>query len=1165
MQYQHSYILKTLIFGLLALSLLPKVGQAQTYKLLWEIKSVASPETPPSYLFGTMHVTDENMFQLPDSVPIAIENTDGFATEVAFDEALNKTLDIFFDKGFSPRGGPSKQGLRKRVMDILGGEGPQMNPMKLFENFGDEYEPGQDRETFLDAFLYRIAREEGKVVGGLEDLETQMTLLFENDGSFKGERSSEGGNILKNAYVKGDLDAIQAYMESDAVSDDFRDIVLTKRNYGMVDVADSLIKVRPTFVAVGAGHLAGEEGMIALFRKKGYALRPVTFTSTGRIQPYLDKPYEPDWIAFDHGASGVRLDVPVRPFEVPILEGELSMNFGMDLPGGFFYAFYRMRMPGGINSADGQSTLDNIIEGLSDKSDVSERKQVQIGKFIGEEVAGNSRDYYFRTQVLFDDESLVFLLVGINEKTAQSEAADHFFKSLDTYTPEPLFGQEWKQRKFPFMGFEVALPGEPTFERDISYDDEDSLVYFNFQIFELDDLYHKGFFLLRTIDLAAHSAAAEDSIFLAFAVNEVLSENGLEELEPDFNRMDRNGIPGWETRLGIAGDSLHMRQVMYGNRTFLLTLQFPEESAYHDKADLLFESFGFLPLRPAKLDYAYSDEDISLNFSSEPSRLEDAWYASLFPGSDELLELESRDSLSLSSFYIGIYNLSPYFRAESLDSLFSILDKFHLEDPKWDGSIPASGPISYTRSYPSELEGEADIYVQYMLSGDLLTHAQVNMPPNQSFEAEMAKEFFDNIEFKSQVPVSALLSPKLDILLRDLKSEEDSLAAEALAALRDYNPAPEEVEVLLEELEKNTSLETEERVAVAEVLIDRKDPALLDRVRRVYLDSQDEEFQMGVLYKYVLVEDTLTNQKGAELLKTGFPDTEDDGMIEDFFYLLLYNDSLALLDPEVIAASSQHPYAFAEMAWSLRGQIQTEQLPLYDANVALDLCLGHAEEELEGKVSRYSLDENRLRAATLDYLVDMCEDIGWTPRREEFARKVMELAETAQGTYTAAALLRANRKVDAKVLDRLAQDERHSYDLLMALIETSQTNLVSKKYFKQKSLAEKGLRQYALDNAWNYGFYEGLSQVELLADEEVWHDGKEMRLYVFRCAFEGDSNWRLGISGPFPMEKGAFPGLLELSRITEDSYHPNKYTKQLRTLILDAQENLKEAEWDFSE
>ena len=69
------------------------------YALLWE---VTHPEqAKPSYLFGTMHVLDENIFNLPDSVFIGIQACDGFATEVAFDDAMNEVVSWFIEQAES--------------------------------------------------------------------------------------------------------------------------------------------------------------------------------------------------------------------------------------------------------------------------------------------------------------------------------------------------------------------------------------------------------------------------------------------------------------------------------------------------------------------------------------------------------------------------------------------------------------------------------------------------------------------------------------------------------------------------------------------------------------------------------------------------------------------------------------------------------------------------------------------------------------------------------------------------------------------------------------------------------------------------------------------------------------------------------------------------------
>ena len=58
----------------------------------------------------------------------------------------------------------------------------------------------------------------------------------------------------------------------------FNEALLTKRNIVMANRIDTLVGKTSTMIAVGAGHLGGPQGMIALLKKKGYQLKQVPFT-----------------------------------------------------------------------------------------------------------------------------------------------------------------------------------------------------------------------------------------------------------------------------------------------------------------------------------------------------------------------------------------------------------------------------------------------------------------------------------------------------------------------------------------------------------------------------------------------------------------------------------------------------------------------------------------------------------------------------------------------------------------------------------------------------------------------------------------------------------------------------------------------------------------------
>jgi uncharacterized protein YbaP (TraB family) len=56
---------------------------------------------------------------------------------------------------------------------------------------------------------------------------------------------------------------------------DFEERFLNRRNRNWIPVMENLMQKNPTFVAVGAAHLMGPNGVISLLRQKGYTVSPV--------------------------------------------------------------------------------------------------------------------------------------------------------------------------------------------------------------------------------------------------------------------------------------------------------------------------------------------------------------------------------------------------------------------------------------------------------------------------------------------------------------------------------------------------------------------------------------------------------------------------------------------------------------------------------------------------------------------------------------------------------------------------------------------------------------------------------------------------------------------------------------------------------------------------
>ena len=84
-------------------------------------------------------------------------------------------------------------------------------------------------------------------------------------------------------YKNQDLQAMGKMLTSDEAGGigDYEDMLLSTRNRNWIPVMSEQMKAQPTFFAVGAGHLGGAVGVVALLREKGYkvtAINPVAST-----------------------------------------------------------------------------------------------------------------------------------------------------------------------------------------------------------------------------------------------------------------------------------------------------------------------------------------------------------------------------------------------------------------------------------------------------------------------------------------------------------------------------------------------------------------------------------------------------------------------------------------------------------------------------------------------------------------------------------------------------------------------------------------------------------------------------------------------------------------------------------------------------------------------
>lgn len=102
-------------------------------------------------------------------------------------------------------------------------------------------------------------------VKSIEEQTADLRQAYREQNIFK-VYEEKGKQLQKiNELNPGDSLALEKLMKG----------LLTDRNYNWMKVIPGIIKEKSAFIAVGAVHLGGEEGLINLLKKEGYTVEPI--------------------------------------------------------------------------------------------------------------------------------------------------------------------------------------------------------------------------------------------------------------------------------------------------------------------------------------------------------------------------------------------------------------------------------------------------------------------------------------------------------------------------------------------------------------------------------------------------------------------------------------------------------------------------------------------------------------------------------------------------------------------------------------------------------------------------------------------------------------------------------------------------------------------------
>lgn len=284
-----------LVLLLPAIALPATASEAPGKGRLWRVERAG---VAPSWLFGTMHSSLPEALDLPGSVRRAFAEAGTVVGELDMTQVNHAAVmaDALLppEQSLADYLSPELHQRTLAAVAPLGIPAALADRMEvwflamLLSNDPGELERQRQGKVVLDEWLQDEGRRQGKRIVGLERLEEQLAIFagwplslqvamlraaLEYPGLISGSQAS-----LTALWLDGDLPSMWRLFRVSLLASgpEFRermtvDLVL-RRNHLMAERLAPLLEQGGAFVAVGALHLAGTEGLVVLLRQAGWTV-----------------------------------------------------------------------------------------------------------------------------------------------------------------------------------------------------------------------------------------------------------------------------------------------------------------------------------------------------------------------------------------------------------------------------------------------------------------------------------------------------------------------------------------------------------------------------------------------------------------------------------------------------------------------------------------------------------------------------------------------------------------------------------------------------------------------------------------------------------------------------------------------------------------------------
>jgi uncharacterized protein YbaP (TraB family) len=1151
----------------------PLTSQAQKLSnqkgLLWQVTGNGLKK--PSYVYGTMHVSQKIAFHLGDSFYIALSKCD----IVALEQDLDSVIHRWISEGEQDNPEEASKVYKRNNYEFLNLYNFTLNSYNkelLSRKLSAEVrevnyllkrgEQGDfEEDAWLDLYIYQIAKKLGKGFTGVEGFEESRDLVKKAQKEPKDSKAKKPkrynyklGQQIADAYRKGDiymLDSIDRMTESDH----YREYMLYKRNANMVRRMDSIMqKGKTLFTGVGCSHLPGTKGVLQMLADKGYTVRPVQSIALEKSsmarkleEKKLKHTYHTQ--ASDDGLISARL--PTKLTKVND-NSYYTSYLSPDLANGYYYQIEKIACNtvfSGQTPEDILLVIDTMIfENIP--GEISSKKNITSNGFSGIEVVTELKTGDLnRFQILASPFNVYIIRMAGKKDFAASSDADAFFKSIRINEGNAT---TWRQISSPDSVFTLELPNNdkyvklpapykanPSFEHTV-YDKNSGSTY----LLKQEDILNEYYMEEDSFELNVMAKGFSATDQFSIVSKKHFNWQGYHALDATFRNK--------------TGDQMAARFVICGTR-YIMFLAKPAAGKPVSFSDKFFSSVHF----NGKPAFIYTDyDDTSLHFKVKTPILplqvkkEPAYY-DYEAEDDEEEAINNKYKGQLQEVYFKTDNAGElvvvnaykygYYESQDKDT------KAYYESWKKNGSLKLiaeekgsrNGVPFMTYTY-TDTNTTRQFKVMNILHGQTRYYVKAYLD-TVSGSSDFVRTFFNTFDVSEAPSGDDVFRKKGYRFFQDFTSGDSVARKASIKNVSEVTFTKQDVANLTHVID-TISMQGDAagiRTSLIRILsqVDSADQVIIPYLQKLYKRFSDTAFLQIEILK------AIAQQKNDKAFFAIKPFLALDIPISDNSYdmqsmLYAFSDSLKLAKiilPELLELTTVSEYRNTAYRMISRmkdsgiinendysaihsrlvqetkieykrmmaslTKVKTESRSYYPGN-GFNIQRYISDDSYSYSSGSYSSDNSSLLRDILDLSLPLKAK---NATIQEIASKVLKITNNRKRMTLLPVLLKYNINFDDSVYESLANNVKTRVEFYKILAKAKKQDKFPVKHKNQKDFVLAGL--YAKSSEYNK-----IDTVQLLKTVTISAGNRSALIYTYLFRFEGDDDWNIYLSDAFPTD-----------------------------------------------